>query len=98
MAADAGMVLELEPLARGGAVGGRLLPAAGLPPVSADPTLVSALYAEVVALRGEVDRLREEVESWKAEAHTQYCEAQYWQAMHQQALQRIAERDQQIAE
>ena len=31
-----------------------LLLAAGLPPVSADPTVVSALYAEVVALRGDV--------------------------------------------
>jgi len=52
----------------------------------------------VVALRGEVHCLREEVEFWKAEAHKQYCEAQYWRAMHQQALKRIAERDQQIAE
>ena len=34
MAADAGMVLELEPLVQEGAAGGRLLPAAGLPPVS----------------------------------------------------------------
>ena len=97
MAADAG-ILELEPLAREEAIDGRPLLAAGLPPVSADPTFVSALYAEVVALRGEVHCLREEVESWKAEAHKQYCEAQYWRAMHQQALKRIAERDQQIAE
>ena len=98
MAADAGMVVEFEPLAREGAVDGRPLLAAGLPSVSVDTTLVSALYAEVVALRGEVHCLREEVESWKAEAHKQYCEAQYWRAMHQQALKRIAERDQQIAE
>jgi transposase len=98
MAADAGMVLEFEPLAQEEGMGGRLLPAAGLPPVSVDSTLVSALYAEVVALRGEVHRLREEVDSWKAEAHKQYCEAQYWRAMHQQALQRLSERDQQIAE
>lgn len=97
MATDAGMVLELEPRVQEGAAGRRLLPAA-LPPVSVDSTLVSALYAEVIALRGEVHCLREEVESWKAEAHKQYCEAQYWRAMHQQALQRISERDQQIAQ
>ena len=48
------------------------------------------------SLRNEVRQLREEVEFWKAESHKHFCDAQYWRAMHQQALERIAQRDQEI--
>ena len=72
-------------------------PADGPPTFWGDPSLVLSLRAEVESLRQEVRQLREEVDSRKAEAHKQYCEAQYWRAMHQQALQRLSERDQQIA-
>ena len=41
-------------------------------------------------------QLREEVEFWKAESYKHFCDAQYWRAMHQQALERIAQRDQEI--
>jgi transposase len=61
-----------------------------------DPSWVSSLQAEVESLRNEVRRLREEVEFWKAESHKHFCDAQYWRAMHQQALERIAQRDQEI--
>jgi transposase len=50
----------------------------------------------VEALRNEVRQLRAEVEFWKAESHKHFCDAQYWRAMHQQALERIAQRDQEI--
>jgi transposase len=54
------------------------------------------LRAEVESLRDEVRQLREEVEFWKAESHKHFCDAKYWKAMHQQALERIAQRDQEI--
>ena len=57
---------------------------------------VLSLRAEVETLRSEVRQLREEVEFWKAESHKHFCDAQYWRAMHQQALKRIAQRDQEI--
>ena len=44
----------------------------------------------------EFRQLREEVEIWKAESHKHFCDAQYWRAMHQKALERIAQRDQEI--
>jgi len=55
-----------------------------------------SLQAEVESLRNEVRRLREEVEFWKAQSHQHYCDAQYWRAMHQKALERLAERDREI--
>jgi len=71
--------------------------AADVPPAFwGDPSLVLSLRAEVESLRKEVQQLREEVEFWKAESHKHFCDAQYWKAMHQQALDRIAQRDQEI--
>jgi hypothetical protein len=73
-----------------------------LPPTDVSPALCGApswvlsLRAEVEALRNEVRQVREEVEYWKAESHRHFCDAQYWRAMHQQALERIAQRDQEI--
>jgi transposase len=73
-----------------------------LPPTDVSPALCGApswvlsLRAEVEALRNEVRQVREEVEYWKAESHKHFCDAQYWRAMHQQALERIAQRDQEI--
>jgi transposase len=61
-----------------------------------DPSLVLSLRAEVESLRNEVRQLREEVAFWKAESNKHFCDAQYWKAMHQQALDRIAKRDQEI--
>ena len=61
-----------------------------------DPSWCFSLRAEVESLRNEVRQLREEVEFWKAESHKHFCDAQYWRAMHQQALERIAQRDQEI--
>ncbi len=58
--------------------------------------MVLSLRAEVESLHNEVRQLREEVEFWKAESHKHLCDAQYWKAMHQQALERIAQRDQEI--
>lgn len=66
------------------------------PSCVSDPSSVFSLRAEVGALRNEVRQLREEVEFWKAESHKHFCDAQYWRAMHQQALERIAKRDQEI--
>jgi transposase len=66
------------------------------PPFCGDSSLVLSLRAEVEALRKEVRQLREEVEFWKAESHKHFCDAQYWRAMHQQALERIAQRDEEI--
>jgi transposase len=66
------------------------------PSLVGEPSLVLSLRAEVEALRNEVRQLREEVEFWKAESHKHFCDAQYWRAMHQQALNRIAQRDQEI--
>ena len=72
--------------------------AADVPPAFwGDLSLVLSLRAEVESLRKEVRQLREEVEFWKAESHKQLCDARYWKAMHQQALARIAQRDQEIA-
>jgi transposase len=71
--------------------------AADAPPsFVSDLPLALSLRAEVEALRNEVRQLREEVEFWKAESHKHFCDAQYWRAMHQQALERIAQRDQEI--
>jgi len=70
---------------------------ADVPPVfCGDPSWAISLRAEVESLRNEVRQLRQEVEFWKAESHKHFCDAQYWKAMHQQALERIAERDQEI--
>lgn len=72
------------------------------PPTSVSPAFcgdtswVFSLRAEVEALRNEVRQVREEVEFWKAESYKHFCDAQYWRAMHQQALERIARRDQEI--
>src|SRR5271165_7678174 len=66
------------------------------PALCDDPSWVFSLRAEVEALRDEVRQVREEVEYWKAESHKHFCDAQYWRAMHQQALARIARRDQEI--
>jgi transposase len=80
-----------------------LTAAAGLAPLAdvappfrgGSPGLIS-LRAEMEALRNEVRQLRQEVEFWKAESYKHFCDAQYWRAMHQQALERIARRDQEI--
>ena len=70
---------------------------ADVPPAfDGDPSWVISLRAEVESLRKEVRQLREEVEFWKAESHKHFCEAQYWKAMHQQALERVAQRDREI--
>src|SRR5664280_750777 len=61
-----------------------------------DPSWAISLRAEVESLRKEVRQLRQEVEFWKAESHKHFCDARYWKAMHQQALERIAELDQEI--
>jgi transposase len=61
-----------------------------------DPSLVLSLRADVESLRNEVRQLRDEVEFWKAESHKHFCDAQYWKAIHQQALERLAQRDQEI--
>ena len=66
------------------------------PALWGDPSWAISLRAEVESLRNEVRQLREEVEFWKAESHKHFCDAQYWKAMHQQALERIAQRDQEI--
>jgi len=72
------------------------LPTEVPPPRCGDFSLVLSLRAEVEALRNEVRRLREEVEFWKAESHKHFCDAQYWRAQHQRALDRIAQRDQEM--
>jgi len=72
-------------------------PADAPPTFWGDPSWATSLRAEVESLRDEVRQLREEVEFWKAESHKHFCDAQYWKAMHQQALERIAQRDQEIA-
>jgi HAMP domain-containing protein len=70
---------------------------ADVPPAfCGDPSWAISLRAEVESLRKEVRQLREEVEFWKAESHKHFCDAQYGKAMHQQALERIAQRDQEI--
>jgi transposase len=71
-------------------------PADVLPAFWGDSSSVVFLRAEVESLREEVRQLRKEVEFWKAESHKHFCDAQYWKAMHQQALDRIAQRDQEI--
>jgi transposase len=74
-----------------------LLRAADVPPAPwGDPCLLLSLRAEVESLHNEVRQLREEVELGKAESYKHFCDAQYWKAMHQQALDRIAKRDQEI--
>jgi transposase len=77
--------------------------AAGLPsladvpaPFCSDSSWILSLRAEVESLRNEVRELRVEVDFWKAESQKHFCDAQYWRAMHQQALERIAQRDQEI--
>ena len=71
-------------------------PADAPPTFWGDPSWAISLRSEVESLRDEVRQLREEVEFWKAESHKHFCDAQYWKAMHQQALERIAQRDQEI--
>ena len=71
-------------------------PTEGPPRFCGDSSSVLSLRAEVEALQNEVRQLREEVEFWKAESRKHFCDAQYWRAMHQQALERIAQRDQEI--
>lgn len=66
--------------------------------VGAEPSPLPSLRAEVEALRSEVQQLREEVAHWKAESHRQYCDAQYWRAMHQRALDRVARVEQENGE
>lgn len=58
-----------------------------------NPSLVFSLRAEVEALRKEAQQLREEVEFWKGQSQKHYRDAQYWRALHQKALDRIAERE-----
>lgn len=77
-------------------VAGLSWPADVPPAFWGDPSWVLSLRAEVESLRNEVRQLRQEVEFWKAESHKHFCDAQYWKAMHQQALERIAQRDQEI--
>jgi transposase len=74
-----------------------LVPLADVPPplCNDSPGLLS-LRAEMESLRSEVRQLRQDVEFWKAESYKHFCDAQYWRAMHQQALERIARRDQEI--
>ena len=71
-------------------------PADAAPALWGDTSFVLSLRAEVEALRNDVRQLREEVDFWKAESHKHFCDAQYWRAMHQQALERIAQRNQEI--
>ena len=59
-------------------------------PVWAESSVVLSLRVEVEALRSEVQQLREEVAHEKAESHRHYCDAQYWRAMHQRTLDRVA--------
>jgi transposase len=77
-------------------VAGPSSPADVPPAFWGDHSLVLSLRAEVESLRNEVRQLRKEVEFWKAESHKHFCDAQYWKAMHLQALERIAQRDQEI--
>jgi transposase len=111
MAADAVLLYETDS-SREDLVGGRSPESVGQgwPASSAGPawpgevssglcgetSWVLSLRGEVEALRSEVRRLREEVEFWKAQSHQHFCDAQYWRAMHQQALERIAQRDEEI--
>jgi transposase len=65
-------------------------------PVCGCSSEVLAPRDEIESLRNEVRRLQEEVEFWKAESQKHFCDAQYWRAMHQKALERVAQRDQEI--
>ncbi len=85
--------VEAEPLVSAADISD---PVSAPPPFGSESRSVLSLPAEVALLRNELRQLREEVEIWKAESHKHFCDAQYWRAMHQKALERIAQRDQEI--